>query len=605
VAKDAPARERLPLSVKLLFGAPTFAGAAMVIPIGIHMTKFYADVVLVPLGYLGIAIALARAFDAITDPLVGWLSDRTRSRLGRRRPWLLVGGPLCGVAFWFLFSPPADLSVAGGAAWFTVCYLAYFLVHTCYVIPHQALGAEITLDYHERSSLFGVREGFLVAGTLFAAVLTGVLTERMGERAALSTFAAAFGVLLALLYVLLVARVRERPEFATRAVNPFVPGVRRALRNRPFRILLGMALLASIPGAITATLVPFFNQYVVQPEDPHSWLMFLLTTYFGAAFLFLPGWLAVSRRVGKRRALMAALGVGTVGTAGIATVGPGDGERLLALLALAGSAFGALSFLVPAMKADVIDHDELHTGGRREAQFTSLWSIFPKFVQIPAAAVPIALLGSLGYVPNQPQTPQVVEALRLLFAGLPAACFALAMLATWRFPIHPETHRAILDAVAAHRRGETVRDPVGSRLLPPPGARTVTEETAWFLDHFSPGELARALRHGPGRLVTDVALAAAGSLALSLGTAAAVWSAVAGLDTRPGVAMVGGVVLAGFAFCGFVFHAVRLGAARRFRRRPPPRAVLEAHLAALRDGPQPARQPPGTQPETERDVGFP
>jgi len=572
-------REALPLATKLLFGAPSFAGAAMVIPIAIHMTKFYADVVLVPLGVLGIAIALARAFDALTDPLVGWLSDRTRTRIGRRRPWLLAGGPLCGVAFWLLFSPPADLGPEGGAVWFFACYLLYFLFHTFYVIPHQALGAEISLDYHDRTSLFGIREGFVIVGTLFAAVLPGILTERIGERAALSLFAAIFGALLALLYGLLAARVRERPEFSARPTNPFVPGVRRALRNRPFRILLAEALLTGVPGALTGTLLPFFNHYVVQPEGEARWLSLLLAAYFGSAFVFLPLWIVVSRRVGKRNALLAALAIGAVGATSILVVGRGDAGLLAALLCLNGSAFGAFSFLTPAMKADVIDHDELHTGHRREAQYTSLWAILPKFVQIPAAALPIALLGALGYVPNEPQSETVLSALRLLFSIVPALCFAGGFWVTTRFPIDPRAHHAILVGIAAHGRGQMAVDPLDGRPVPPPGARGVDEPTAWYLDHFSPRELRGAARGGGRRLMGTVALQATVCLALCLGVGASVHETVTDLDAEPGVGTVVGVVVAGLGFCAFVFHLLRLRAATRFAGMGLDRTVLERHLS--------------------------
>jgi GPH family glycoside/pentoside/hexuronide:cation symporter len=579
--RAASLRETLPLASKLLFGAPSFAGAAMVIPIAIHMTKFYADVVLVPLGVLGIAIALARAFDALTDPLVGWLSDRTRSRLGRRRPWLLAGGPLCGVAFWFLFSPPAHLDPAGGATWFFACYLAYFLFHTFYLIPYIALGAELTLDYHDRTSLFGIREGFVIVGTLCAAVLPSLLTERLGEREALSAFAGGFGLLLGLSYLLLVSRVRERPEFSRRRTSPFVPGVRRALRNGPFRILLAKALLTGVPGTLNGTLLPFFNEYVVQPDHPARWLMFQLATYFGSAFLFLPPWLVVSRRIGKKNAMLAVLAIGIVGTGAVLAVGHGDVWLLLGLLALNGSTFGAISFLTPAMKADVIDHDELHTGQRREAQYTSLWAILPKFVQIPAAAVPIALLGSLGYVPNQPQNETVIWTLRLLMAIVPAASFAGAFLVTRHFPIDPEVHHRIQLGLDAHARGEATEDPVTGRVLPPPGGHGRDDDTAWYLDHFSEGELRRAARGGPRRLVFDVALAGVAALALSAVSATAVWGTITSLDVKPGAGSVVGVVVAGLAFCGFVFHALRLGAALRFGRRGLDAAALDRHRAGI------------------------
>src|SRR5208282_5695150 len=133
--------EPLPLRTKLLYGAPSFAGAAMVIPI-------------------------ARSLDALSDPLMGWISDHTHTRLGRRRPYMLIGAPLCGVAFFCLLNPPASLTGGRAAIWFGVFFILYFIFHTVYVLPHYALGPELTQNYHERSTLFAWRESFTILGTI-------------------------------------------------------------------------------------------------------------------------------------------------------------------------------------------------------------------------------------------------------------------------------------------------------------------------------------------------------------------------------------------------------------------------------------------------------
>ncbi len=162
-AQKAHSELPLPLMIKVAYGAPSFAGAAMAIPIGIHLTIFYSDTILIPLGVIALVKALARALDAITDPLMGWISDRTRTRWGRRRPWIAIGAPLTSLAFYLMFTPPDELSGLDAAAWFAVTYTLYYLFHTVYIIPHYGLGPELTLDYHERSTLFGIREGFVVA----------------------------------------------------------------------------------------------------------------------------------------------------------------------------------------------------------------------------------------------------------------------------------------------------------------------------------------------------------------------------------------------------------------------------------------------------------
>jgi len=575
-----PADERVPLGIKLAYGAPSFAGAAMLVPILIHMPKFYSDVVLVPLGYLAIAIAVARALDALSDPLIGWLSDRTHTRFGRRRPYIAVGAPLCAVAFFALFTPPQSLSTNQAAIWFVITFVLYFVFHTVFALPHYALGPELTLDYHERSRLFGVREGFSILGTICAAVAPGVLMSGMGmtARQAFSSLGVVFAVLLVLLFANLLLRVRERPEFATRKSNPFVPGIRRALRNRPFRILLSTYVVGSITGAIPGTLMPFYNAYVIRPDNPERWLAILLAAYFLSGFLCLPLWVKVARLFGKRPAWLASFVMSVTGGGAMFLLGQGDTVPLLFLIAWAGSSFGAGLFLGPAMQADVIDYDELHTGKRREAQYSAFWAMLPKFVAIPSAAIPIAILGSIGYVPNAVQTPTVVFAIKAIFALTPAAFGVLAFFIAWRFPIDEKVHRAILAGITQHARGETAVDPLTGAVVPPPRSRTVDEDTGWFLDYFSPGELRRALASGSATVVRDVWRAAAASIAVCLGAVVLVFARVTSFQNDPGPIPVLAVVATGFAFAVFLFHLIRLGPARRLAAGAVSADMVRAHL---------------------------
>jgi GPH family glycoside/pentoside/hexuronide:cation symporter len=572
-------RERVPLATKIVYGAPSFAGAAMAIPIAIHMPKFYTDTVLVPLGWVALAMALARVFDAVLDPFMGWVSDHTRSRWGRRRPWIALGAPLAAMGFLALFTPPAALGSGAAAVWFGTTFLLYFCFHTVYAIPHGALGPELTLDYHERSSLFGWREGFAILGTMVAAVVPAVLAELLsGARESFFVMAVLYAALLCALYGLLVLRVRERPDFAARESNPLVPGVRRALRNRPFNILLGCYVVASIPGAIPGLLMPYFNQYVIQPENPERWLGIFLLAYFGAGFLCLPLWVRAARRWGKTPVWLASFLMGTTGGTAMFFLGEGDIVPLLLLIAWSGSSFGAGLFLGPAIQADVIDYDELNTGKRREGQYAAFWAIVPKFIVIPSASLPLALLASLGYVPNAEQSPSVLLAIKAIFALTPAFFSVLAFAIAWRFPISEEIHRAILRGIAQHRRGEVAVDPLTGRALSPPGARRVDEATGWFLDHFSRGELERVLRDGPARALRDVRRVAALVLGLAVALALFAFYDLAGTDGNPGPVAVLAIVLAGFSFSAFLFHLFRWGPARRLRASPIAPDTIRAHL---------------------------
>ena len=260
---------------------------------------------------------------------------------------------------------------------------------------------------------------------------------------------------------------------------------------------------------------------------------------------------------------------------------------LLLLICYAGIGFGAGLFLTPSMQADVIDYDELYTGKRREAQYTAFWSMLPKFVAIPSAAIPIAVLASLGYIPNANQVPRVVFAIRAIFALAPATCSALSFLIARRFPITETIHGKILEGIESHERGEVAVDPMTAAVVPPPKPGH-DEDVGWFLDYFSSGELKRYLAKGASQPVRDVLTMAAVSIGVSILSVIYVLERVRSLSTDPGAMMSLIVVTAGLAFAIFVFHLMRLGPARRLAAGEIPADAVRAHLgeviAAIRAG---------------------
>jgi GPH family glycoside/pentoside/hexuronide:cation symporter len=559
---------------------PNFAGAAMAIPIVVHMNIFYSDVVLVPLGYIALAVAVARAFDAITDPLMGWISDRTRTRWGRRRPWMFIGAPLCAVAFVLLFSPPEGLGPITAATWFISTFALYFLFHTVYSIPHYGLGPELTFDYRERSSLFAWMEGFTLLGTICAAALPGlVLIPRFGERTGFTIFACMFAVILTVLYWWQCYRIRERPEFYNQEPNPLIPGIRRVMRNRPFRILLASYVVGAVAGAIPALLMPYFTTYVLKPEDPQWWVGLFLLIYFFSAFATLPAWLWAVRRWGKKPIYVVSIVVGVTSALMLFFQGEGDLLPTALILVWGGASLGVRIFLGPAIQADVIDYDAFYTGRRREAQYGALWAIMVKFVVIPGAAIPLGILATVGYVPNIEQSETVNFTIRAIYGLAPFTFGTLALLVFLFFPINEENHRAILEGIEKHKRGEPAKDPLTGKFVPPPADRGVDEETGWFLDHFSRRELERSIEVGPSVMVRGAVRAATASLGIAVLGAGLIFPDLADLSDRPGATTYLKVVVAGFALTAFLYHAVRWHAARRAVARWFPDDVVQQHLA--------------------------
>jgi len=573
--------ERLSLGVMLAFGAPTFAGAAMAIPIGVLMPIFYTDVVGAPLGYVAMAIALARSFDALTDPVMGWITDRTRTRWGRRKPYIALGVPLAAVCIYALFSPPQNLGPLQASLWFLGAFGLYFLFHTVYEIPHGALGVELTLDYHERTRLFGIRTFFIGGGTLGVLAFLGTLRaslETQDERAVFTSVALTVGALLVLLYTVLLWVVPERSEFARRKSNPLVPGVRRSLRNRPFRIIFLSGIINAIPVAIPAVMLPYLVKYVIRPDNPEAWVAIELAIYLGTGMLCLPLHMLLARRIGKLNTLILNSAIGISGTGLFFFAGEGDTAFLSFVMFVVGIQSSAGMFLVPAMVADSIDYDELLTGKRREAQFGSFLGLLPKFFSIPGQAVPLAVLASIGFIPNQEQTPQVILAIKIIFAVFPPAFYIAALTVMMRYPISEKVHLAIREGIAAHARGESAVDPIRGGVVTPVQGRRVDEDASWLLDYFSPGELKRHVSGGTPRLVLSSTLCAAGCLALSVAAACYAVSTFSGLDAPPGATTVVTVVVAGFSLTAFLFHAVRAVKARSFAHDPLPDREIRRHL---------------------------
>jgi GPH family glycoside/pentoside/hexuronide:cation symporter len=495
----------IPMGTKVAYGAPSFAGAAMGIPIAIHLTIFYSDTILVPLGVIALVKALARALDAITDPVMGWASDSARTRWGRRRPWIALGAPLAAVMFYLMFTPPVELDAVTAATWFMVTYTLYYVFHTLYIIPHISLGLELTSDYNERSTLFGIREAFVIAGTLVAAVMPPVLISIMGDtRDGYSTFAIIFGSLLVILYLNLVFRVSERPDYMTREANPLIPGVRRVMRNSVFRLLLFVYLVGSLTGAIPGLMMPYFTKYVLQPENPQLWLAIFLGSYFLGGFLALPVWVWLARRYEKKPVWLAGFVPGIVGLSAMYFLEPGDLILTAVILGFAGTGFSAGLFLSPAMKADVIDYDEFHTGKRREAQFSALWTVMTKFMVIPSMSLPLAILASVGYAPNVEQTDTVKTTIKAIFCLGPAITAMIAFGIGWFYPLTKIKHREILDGIESHKSGLGVNDPITGHYVLPPNQRGIDEKVGWELDHSSLAELEMLNSNGKSSLSRQI-----------------------------------------------------------------------------------------------------
>jgi glycoside/pentoside/hexuronide:cation symporter, GPH family len=452
-----------PLTFKSVcaYALPAFSLAVIGIPIYIYIPKFYTDVIKVPIGIVGYILLAARIFDAITDPAVGYISDHTHTMFGRRRPYMAVGSLFLSLTLYLLLNPLRGNQFFQ-IIWFGALIFLLFLCWTIVVVPYESLGPEITFDYDQRSFLFGLRDGFLIAGTLAAASSPAIIRwlyalplTPAGEKKKFFIMSLAYIPLLILTCWWCILVIRERKRVRQKRESPFA-SFRSVKRNRPFLVLLAAFTVSSIGSNLPAALILYYVQYILKSDKADYFLL----EYFMVGILFLPLWIYLARRIGKKTTWLITMAINTGAFIGVFFLGAGDVLLYGVLVFFSGIGFGATIALPSVIQADVIDYDELYSGHRKEGQYVGIWSIFKKMAAALGVGISLVILGLLEYQPNASQSPQVLLALRTMYALVPCICNIVAFFIAWKYPINSEVHKRILRAINEKREGGTVYDPL-------------------------------------------------------------------------------------------------------------------------------------------------
>jgi GPH family glycoside/pentoside/hexuronide:cation symporter len=438
----------VPLGTLLIYGLPGFVLHFTFMLVLVYLMKYATDVLLVPAAVMGLLFGLSRVSDAILDPAAGYLSDRTRSRLGRRRSWMLASSLPMGASFFMLWSPPSDLTGVPLWAWMGVAVFAYHVATTMFAVPHEALGAELSTSYHDRTRIFGIKHIVGALGGL--AALAGMELLRRAEDPRSAAFVLALGVGTALAATTLVAvlRLRERAAHQGRgARNPW-RAYADVWRNPHARLLLLVFGIENFGTAVLAVLITYVMEYVYDLAEYTTTFMLL---YFVPAILFVPIWIRLSRRFGKRNLWVFSMSMMTVAFCGLAFVRAGDLWLLCALGVISGIGGGCGQVVGPSIQADVIDYDERTTGERKEGIYFAAWSFVRKSAFGIATMLVGLLLGAIGFEPNAEQSDATKLGFRTLFGIVPGLCYLVGTICFLRFRLDEASHLAIrreLDARA-------------------------------------------------------------------------------------------------------------------------------------------------------------
>jgi len=418
---------RLPRVLLAVMALPGVPLAAFSLPVYVHIPAFYAVDLGLGVAGVGLVLLLARSWDVVTDPVIGWLSDRTRGRFGRRRPWIAAGAPLTLLATWLLFVPPDGVGLAYLGLTTVLLYLGWTMV----IVPYTSWGAEITLDYHQRSRITAWREGAVIIGTVLAAGLFALPSA--AERAvALELLAIAILVLLPIALIVILARVPD-PQVQQATPLSFRKGAALLLENRPFARLLAAWLLNGIANGLPASLFVLYVENRLASPDKSG---LLLLAYFMCGIAGLPLWLALSRRWSKHRAWCVAMIWTSAFFAWAPTLGPGDAWLFLGVCIATGLGLGADLALPPSMQADVVDLDTARGGGKRTGLYFSLWGMATKLSLALAVGLAFPLLGWAGFDATADKlATQGTLTLALLYGGAPVLFKIAAIALIWRHPV--------------------------------------------------------------------------------------------------------------------------------------------------------------------------
>jgi len=443
---------KLSRAAKIIYGAGDLGFSLTSTIVGAYFLFFLTDVVQIKPAVAGIAILIGKTWDYINDPLIGHLSDRTRSRWGRRRPFLLFGAIPFALAFIMMWYMPPFTSAVALIVYYAAAYVVFDAAATFVYMPYFALTPELTEDYDERTSLTSYRMFFSIFGGLLAftvpLMIVGTFTPENAAR--VLTMAIVFGVISALPLWLVFFNTKERQSFTTQERPKMIPALKAAFKNRPFVFGAIIYLLTWICMDIMQAMMLFFIKYVLKLESQSEIIMALI---FVTAIFSLPLWEYVSRKLGKRYAY--AIGVAFWAVVQLALISVGSSVSfgvIVVLCIFAGIGVGAAHVLPWSILPDAIEWDEYNTGERHEGVFYSLITLMQKIASSVAIPLTAVMLDVTNYVPNAAQQPaSAVMGIRMLVGPIPAVLLAIAIVFALKYPLDKEQYAKIVKELEKRR----------------------------------------------------------------------------------------------------------------------------------------------------------
>jgi Na+/melibiose symporter-like transporter len=453
--KQAPSASRLaplPLTAFSMLAAPI---AAATVPLAIYVPAIYAQNLGISLAAVGIIFLLGRIWDAVADPLIGALSDRTRSRWGRRRPWIAAGGLLLGIATCLVFFPPASVSPLYLGLSLFLLYLGWTMAQ----IPFLAWSGELSDDYHERTRIATYQNVIGAVAFLIVLIVPTVVEQHHPQDGRLKLAAMGAAVVLMLLPALLLTlrTVGEPPPTPLPAQLSFAKTLRLLIADRLLLRVLISDFAVTLAQFTRGSLFVFFvTEFMGLPQ----WASGLFLLQFAFGIIAAPIWMWIGRRIGKHRAAVAGEVAQLLINLLLLLAARDRLALVLALTVAQGLAQGSGNLMLRSIVADLADKHRLDTGVDRAGLLFSVFTLSSKAATALAVGIAFPLVAWLGFHPGGSNTREGLQGLLLVFALGPAIAHAISAWLIHGFPLDEARH--------ANIRRELARRTMHARVGHPP-----------------------------------------------------------------------------------------------------------------------------------------
>jgi GPH family glycoside/pentoside/hexuronide:cation symporter len=431
-----PAKEMLSRRTKLMYGVGDAGINLADTVVGLLFAIFLTDVVGLRPALAAAVVFIGRTFDYVNDPILGYLSDRTRSRWGRRRPFILFGMLPFALVYMLLWWIPPLTSQLGLAIYYGFAFVLYDTMATVLYMPYFALTPELTSDYDERTSLTTYRMVFSTIGAMVAFVVPLAIIGTMKPENASLIMSVGIGVAIVSILPMLAVFLgtRERAQFQDQEQPGFKASILAAVRNKPFLYAAGIFLFGWTALDVTQATLLYFLKYRMNLEQNYDMVFGLL---FVAALISLPLWNWVASRWDKKKAIIVGMLFLSLAIIGMGFMRPEWGlPAVLAFATLVGFGLGAIQVLTWAMIPDTVEWDELQTGQRHEGTFYSLVQTLRKIGSSLSLPFVLLMLDWTGYVANAPIQPKAtIMGIQALIGPIPSVFLLVGIFFAAGYPL--------------------------------------------------------------------------------------------------------------------------------------------------------------------------